>query len=121
MNTKARKYQGDVILELQDTNSREEYMASVTAAAQVGDEWLIQFTGHDNDDGPYTGEMRLRGVDGRVKGSACFSYAGDPPIDAQVDGKITRKTKSMMICEGTWREPSEGTSYTMRIELVSAC
>ena len=119
MNAKATKYHGDVILDLQDTNEKEEYMAKVSAATQAGDDWLIPFEGHDNDCGKYIGDMRLRMSGDKVKGSGRFRFVGDRLIEAKIDGKITRKNKSTMTCEGIWREPGEGTSYSMRIELVS--
>lgn len=120
MNAKAKKYHGDVILDLQDTNEKEEYMARVSAATQVGDDWLIPFEGHDNDCGKYIGDMRLRVSGDKVTGSGRFRFVGDRLIDAKIEGKITRKNKLTMTCEGTWREPSEGTIYSMRVELVSA-
>jgi hypothetical protein len=120
MNARTTKYYGDVILDLQDTNDKEEYVAKATGATHVGDDWLIPFERHDNECGNYIGDMRLRVSGDKVKGSGRFRFVGDRLIEAKIDGKITRKNKSTMTCEGTWREPGEGTLYSMRIDLVSA-
>ncbi len=120
MNAKTTKYHGDVILDLQDTNDREEYVAKATGATHIGDEWVIPFEGHDNDlNKSYIGDMHLHVSGNTVKGSGRFRFDRDRPIEATIDGKITRKNKSTMTCEGIWREPGEGTSYSMKIELVS--
>lgn len=110
---------GDLILDYDDGHYSEDYAAKVTRASILGDDWVVHFSGNDNDLGRYTGEMRLHCSGKTLKGQGTFEFSGQPAVSATINAKLLRKTKTQAACEGTWHEPGDASPYAMTLDLVA--
>ena len=100
-----------------DENEEEaHYEAKVTKATLHPDELVIEFTGHDAEEGKYDGACKLTRRGASFEGVGEFR-ASSGQSRATVSVTCEVETSTDLLLSGSWTEEGDSDAYMMQIDL----
>jgi hypothetical protein len=108
---------GTLWTDYEDDESEAHYEASVTHFVKRESEISIEFSGHDPDEGAYTGWCRLAKNGERWTGTGEFFFAPKNRIPARVSATLT-SDETHYFLTGDWLDQGDEQSADLEVEFL---
>lgn len=111
-------FKGRLLLDFENDDEEGHYKAEVIRAILRPDELVLEFHGHDLDEGSYTGNCRLSrsGASFSGRGEFCF---GRSVTKATIKATANESSEQLFL-EGSWKDDGDPDSYDLQINLHRA-
>lgn len=118
MDNVAILFKGTLRLDFENDDEEAHYNAEVIRAILRPDELVLEFQGHDLDEGSYTGSCRL------IRSGTSFDGGGDFRFSRSVTKATIKATATesseQILLEGSWKDDRDPDSYDLQINLHRA-
>lgn len=106
---------GKIWLNYEDEEQSESWEANVTRGIMRDDEIVLEFSGHDPDEGSFSGTCNLRKDGVRYLGPGTFKV-GREVITASVSVTMSNEG-DVVVLDGTWQDAGDNSIFQLSVEL----
>jgi len=106
---------GQLWLDYDNGKDEEHWEAHVTCAILRDDEIVLEFSGHDPDEGGFSGSFKASKVGPRYVGGGSFIAQGESNT-AGISVTLNNKGNYISL-EGTWQDSGDSEAYILMAEL----
>ena len=106
---------GELWLDYDDGETEAHWNACVTHAILRDDEIIVEFAGHDQSSGKFSGSFKAKKAGPHYIGGALFTVKGSTSSASVL---VTLNTKGDVIAlQGTWQDSGDSDAYDLSVEL----
>jgi hypothetical protein len=108
-------FTGTLWLDYTGDDGESHYEARVSRTIVREEEIVLEFSGHDPDDGPFSGHCKLTKLDAFFVGLGTFIVDGKP-LGASVRA-VLKRTNAELELVGTWHDIGDRNTYELSVDL----
>lgn len=108
---------GTLWTDYEDDESEAHYEAKVTRFVKRGAEIAIEFSGHDSDEGAYTGWCKLAKAGDKWVGTGEFFFPPKDRVPARVTATLT-SDETHYFLTGDWLDQGDEQSADLEVEIL---